>query len=379
MHGRTTTTVVLQYVLDNSLLLVAGAVVALIWANADIDHYTRFTQATRFVVNDIGMVFFFALATKEVYEATLPGGPLSSGRQAAVPVLAAIGGMAAPASIYALTVSLAGRPELMRGWAIPCATDIAFSYLVARFIFRTGHPAIPFLLLLAIADDALGLLVLAIFYPSGMLALAPLVGLLGAALALALLLRRGGVESFWLYILGPGALSWVGLYLGGIHPALAMVPIVPMMPHHASDLKLFGREKTVRLATLQLFEQWWKVPVQVILLGFGLVNAGVPLTSVGLVTWIVMGSLILGKPVGIVLTTAIASLLGFKRTSDLDFRALITLGIAAGIGFTVALFFTTAAFPPGPALDEAKMGALLSFFGGFLAFGVGRALGIRRM
>jgi len=379
MHGRTTTTVVLQYVLDNSLLLVAGAVVALIWANADIDHYTRFTQATRFVVNDIGMVFFFALATKEVYEATLPGGPLSSGRQAAVPVLAAIGGMAAPASIYALTVSLAGRPELMRGWAIPCATDIAFSYLVARFIFRTGHPAIPFLLLLAIADDALGLLVLAIFYPSGMLALAPLVGLLGAALALALLLRRGGVESFWLYILGPGALSWVGLYLGGIHPALAMVPIVPMMPHHASDLKLFGREKTVRLATLQLFEQWWKVPVQVILLGFGLVNAGVPLTSVGLVTWIVMGSLILGKPVGIVLTTAIASLLGFKRTSDLDFPALITLGIAAGIGFTVALFFTTAAFPPGPALDEAKMGALLSFFGGFLAFGVGRALGIRRM
>jgi Na+:H+ antiporter, NhaA family len=377
-RARTTTTVVLQYILDNSLLLVAGAVIALVCANADIEQYTRFTQATRFVVNDIGMVFFFAMATKEVYEATLPGGPLSSGRQAAVPVLAAIGGMAAPASIYALSVWLAGRPELMRGWAIPCATDIAFSYLVARFIFRTGHPAIPFLLLLAIADDALGLLVLAIFYPSGTLALAPLFGLLGAALAFALLLRRWGVESFWLYIFGPGALSWVGLHLGGIHPALAMVPIVPMMPHHASDLKLFGREKVVRLATLQLFEQWWKVPVQGILLAFGLVNAGVPLTSVGLVTWIVMGSLILGKPVGIVLTTIIADLFGFKRTRDLDFRALTALGITAGIGFTVALFFTSAAFPPGPALDEAKMGALLSFFGGFLAFGVGRALGIRR-
>jgi Na+:H+ antiporter, NhaA family len=374
----TTTTVVLQYILDNSLLLVAGAVIALIWANADIEQYTRFTHATRFVVNDIGMVFFFAMATKEVYEATLPGGPLSSGRQAAVPVLAAIGGMAAPASIYAVSVWLAGRPELMRGWAIPCATDIAFSYLVARFIFRTGHPAIPFLLLLAIADDALGLLVLAIFYPSGMLALTPLFGFLGAALALALLLRRRGVESFWLYIFGPGALSWVALHLGGIHPALAMVPIVPMMPHHASDLKLFGRQKVVRLATLQLFEQWWKMPVQGILLAFGLVNAGVPLTSVGLVTWIVMGSLILGKPIGIVLTTIIADLLGFKRTRDLDFRALIAVGLAAGIGFTVALFFTTAAFPPGPALDEAKMGALLSFFGGFLAFGVGRALGIRR-
>jgi NhaA family Na+:H+ antiporter len=375
----TTTTVVLQYVLDNSLLLVAGAVTALVWANADIEHYTRFTSATRFIVNDIGMVFFFALATKEVYEATLPGGPLSSGRQAAVPVLAAIGGMAVPASIYALSVWIAGRPELVRGWAIPCATDIAFSYLVARFIFRTGHPAIPFLLLLAIADDALGLLVLAFFYPSGALALVPLVGFLAAALALAFLLRRWGVESFWLYILGPGAVSWLGLYLGGIHPALAMVPIVPMMPHQASDLKLFGGQQVVRLATLQLFEQWWKVPVQAILLAFGLVNAGVPLTSVGLVTWIVMGSLILGKPVGIVLTTMIADRLGFKRTRDLDFPALVTLGIAAGIGFTVALFFTTAAFPPGPALDEAKMGALLSFFGGFLAFGVGRALGIRRM
>ena len=375
---RTTTTVVLQYILDNSLLLIAGAVIALVWANVALDQYTRFTHAVRFLVNDIGMVFFFALATKEVYEATLPGGPLSTGRQAAVPVLAAVGGMAAPATIYALSVWYLGRPDLLRGWAIPCATDIAFSYLVARFIFRTGHPAIPFLLLLAIADDALGLVVLAIFYPSGTLALAPLALYLGGALALAFLMRRLGVESFWVYVIGPGLLSWLGLHYGGIHPALAMVPIVPMMPHQASDLKVFGRRRVLRLATLQLFEQWWKIPVQVVLLAFGLVNAGVPLTSVGPVTWIVMASLIVGKPVGVVLTTLLAGLLGFKRSRDLDFRALLTLGIAAGIGFTVALFFTTAAFPPGPALDEAKMGALLSFFGGFVAFAVGRALGIKK-
>src|SRR5262245_17842654 len=126
---RTTSTVVLQYILDNSLLLIAGAVIALVWANVGFDQYTRFTHAARFLVNDVGMVFFFALATKEVYEATLPGGPLSTGRQAAVPVLAAVGGMAAPASIYALSVWYLGRPDLVRGWAIPCATDIAFSYL----------------------------------------------------------------------------------------------------------------------------------------------------------------------------------------------------------------------------------------------------------
>jgi NhaA family Na+:H+ antiporter len=375
---RTTTTVVLQFIFDNSLLLMAGAGAALIWANVDLEHYTRFTRAMRFLVNDVGMVFFFALATKEVFEATLPGGPLSSGRQAAVPILAAVGGMVVPATLYAVSVSMLDRPELMRGWAIPCATDIAFSYLIARLIFRHGHPAIPFLLLLAIADDALGLLVLALFYPSGPVALLPLAALLGSAQLVAWLLRRLGVESFWAYIAGPGVLSWIGLYVGGIHPALAMVPIVPLMPHHESDLKVFGQVRTMRLTTLLHFEQWWKAPVQVVLLAFGLVNAGVPLTSVGAVTWIVTGSLIIGKPLGIVLTTLIADVVGFKRARDLDYRALVTMGIAAGMGFTVALFFTTASFPPGQVLDEAKMGALLSFFGGILAFGVGRLLGIRR-
>lgn len=375
---RTTTTAVLQFIFDNSLLLIAGAVIALTWANVDLDRYARFTHAVHFLVNDVGMVFFFALATKEVYEATLPGGPLSSGRQAAVPVFAAMGGMIVPASLYALSVWTLDRPELMRGWAIPCATDIAFSYLVARLIFRPGHPAIPFLLLLAIADDALGLIVLAVFYPSGPVALEPLAGFLGFAILLGWVMRRTGVESFWLYLAGPGLISWIGLYLGGIHPALAMVPIVPFMPHHKSDLKVFGRQSVVRLATLRNFEQWWKMPVQIILLAFGLVNAGVPLTSVGTVTWIITGSLLIGKPLGIVLTTLLADQLGFRRARDLDYRALVTMGIAAGIGFTVALFFTAAAFSPGEVLDQAKMGALLSFFGGFLALGAARLLGIKR-
>jgi len=372
-----TAAAIVRFIVDNSLLLVVGAVSALVWANLDLEHYTGFTHAVHFAVNDIGMVFFFGLATKEVYEATLPGGPLASPREAAVPVFAAVGGMAVPASLYLLTVWYLDRPDLHSGWAIPCATDIAFSYLVARVVFPLGHPAIPFLLLLAIADDALGLIVLAIFYPSGAVSATLLAGFLLPAVALAWLLKRFGVEQFWWYLLGPGVLSWTGLYLGGLHPALALVPIVPFMPSGKLALNVIGREEPVRIETLHHFEAWWKIPVQFVLLAFGLVNAGVPLTSVGVVTWVIAGSLVIGKPIGIVATTLMAELIGFRRAAGLDYRALVTLGVMAGIGFTVALFFTTASFKPGPILDQAKMGALFSFFAAFVAIAVGRALGIR--
>src|SRR5688572_17665983 len=137
--------------LDNSLLLVAGTVAALTWANADVTSYDAVAHPLHFWVNDVGMVFFFAIAAKEVFEATLPGGSLSSVRQAAVPLIAATGGMVVAGALYAGLVVWSGRLEFLRGWAIPCATDIAFSYLVARLIFGRTHPALPFLLLLAIA------------------------------------------------------------------------------------------------------------------------------------------------------------------------------------------------------------------------------------
>jgi len=149
--------------LKNSLLLAVGTVAGLVWANVAHPSYQRFADLLHFAVNDVGMVFFFALAVKEIIEATLPGGALESPREAAVPILAAAGGMIGPAALYAIQAHAIGRPELMPGWAIPCATDIAFSYLAARFIFPPNHPAIPFLLLLAIADDALELILLALF------------------------------------------------------------------------------------------------------------------------------------------------------------------------------------------------------------------------
>jgi Na+:H+ antiporter, NhaA family len=371
---RSVTSRVIEVALNNSLLLVVGAASALIWANVDLQSYNAFIKALYFPVDDIGMVFFFALATKEVYEATMPGGPLASPKLAAVPLMAAAGGMIVPASVYVLFVHGLGRADLMNGWAVPTATDIAFAYLVVRMIFPRGHPAIPFLLLLAIADDALGLIVLAIFYPSGPVSVIELTIWLLPAIALAWFLKRRGVANFWAYVFGPGLLSWTGLIRGGLHPALALVPIVPFMPHGPSDLTDLGSSEVTGVTTLQEFEHWWRMPVQVILLFFGLVNAGVPLTRVGSATWIVAASLIAGKPIGILLTTKIADLIGFKRAPGLDDASVLVTGLAAGIGFTVALFFTTAAFAPGPIQDEAKIGALVSFFAAPLALGIGRLL-----
>lgn len=364
------------FIVDNSLLLVAGTLIALIWANIDLHSYEAVTHPLHFAVNDIGMVFFFALAAKEIFEATLPGGALSSPREAGVPLLAAAGGMIAPATLYALQASVEGRPGLMPGWAIPCATDIAFSYMVARRIFPKGHPGIPFLLLLAIADDALGLVLLAIFYPSGPLSLVGFAGFMIPALGVALALKNRGVLNFWPYVAVAGGLSWCALYFGGVHPALALVPILPFMPHAKRDLGIFAEREDLMPDTMNRFEHWWKGPVQVILFLFGLVNAGVALTSVGPVTWMVLSALLVGKPVGILLFTFLAVRLGLRAPGGLTYVHTAVVGMAAAIGFTVALFFATAAFPPGEILDESKMGALLSFVAAPIAIAFGRMVGL---
>src|ERR671914_257291 len=189
-----------SFIFDNSLLLLAGTAAAVVWANLDIRSYDRVAHPLHFVVNDIGMVFFFALAAKEVFEATLPGGALASPRRAFSPLAAAVGGMVVPALIYVALTWARGPADLARGWAIPCATDIAFSAMVARIVFPQGHPAIPFLLLLAIADDALGLVLLAVFYPSGPLSLASFAGYMIPAIAMSFWLKRRPTMSFWPYV-----------------------------------------------------------------------------------------------------------------------------------------------------------------------------------
>lgn len=346
---------------DHSLLLIAGTLAALVWANLDVESYSHLADPLHFWVNDVGMVFFFALAAKEVFEATLPGGSLSSVRKAVSPLAAAVGGMAAPALIYTGLVVTLGPPELARGWAIPCATDIAFSAMIARLIFPAGHPAIPFLLLLAIADDAFGLIILALFYPSAPLSFTWVVTLMTGALLLAGWLRRRGTQSFWPYIIGAGSLSWGALYLGGFHPALALVPIVPFMPHGPRDLGLFDPREETRQDTLNRFEHWWAAPVQVILMLFGFANAGVAFESIGPGTYYVVAGLLIGKPLGVLLMTGAAHLAGARRPAGLAVADVLVVGVVSSIGFTVSLFFATAAFPGGAPLAETKMGAVLSF------------------
>jgi NhaA family Na+:H+ antiporter len=367
---------VVRFILDKSLLLLAGAAAAIVWANVNWDSYDAVAHPLHFWVNDVGMVFFFALATKEVFEATLPGGPLASPRRALSPLAAAVGGMLAPALIYLGLALTRGPAELTRGWAIPCATDIAFSAMVARLVFPMSHPAIPFLLLLSIADDALGLVILAVFYPSGPLAPFWLAGLMSAAVLTALWLRRRRTRSFWPYVIGPGAISWAALYLGGFHPALALVPIVPFMPHSGGDLGLFDPREDHRSDTLNRFEHWWTTPVQFVLLLFGFANAGVPFEQIGPGTYYVLAGLLLGKPLGILLFSTVARRAGASLPPGLRISDLLVVGVTASIGFTVALFFATAAFPAGTALAETKMGALLSFVAAPLAIVAARIIGI---
>jgi NhaA family Na+:H+ antiporter len=173
-------------------------------------------------------------------------------------------------------------------------------------------------------------------------------------------------------VIGPGALSWAALYFGGLHPALALVPVVPFMPHSPRDLGLFDPREVQQPDTLSHFEHWWAMPVQVVLLLFGFANAGVPLAQMGPGTYYVLIALLVGKPIGILLFSRAALLAGAHLPRDLRIADVLTLGIAASIGFTVSLFFSTAAFSEGAALAQTKMGALLSFVAGPLALVVAR-------
>jgi NhaA family Na+:H+ antiporter len=183
---------------------------------------------------------------------------------------------------------------------------------------------------------------------------------MAVAVGVALSLRLQRVRTFWPYIIAGGALSWTALYWGGLHPALALVPVIPFLPHAARDPGLFVEAPPGAHDPLSEFEHWWKLPVQGILFLFGLVNAGVEVSTVGTGTWAVLVGLLIGKPVGIGLSVALAVAAGLQLPQRLRWNDVIVTGCAAGIGFTVALFFATAAFPPGMLLDQTKLGALIS-------------------
>jgi hypothetical protein len=248
-----------------------------------------------------------------------------------------------------------GHADLARGWGIPTATDIALVWLTARLIFGAGHPVIAFLLL-AIADDAIGLVIIAIFYPDPSHPVAPAwLGVTALGMLLALALRRLGIRSYWPYLLLCGTVSWAGLFLTHLHPALAMVFIVPFMPPGRTPTKGFFEEEPEDRSTLALFEHYWKAIVDFGLFLFGLSNAGVPLAGVGPATWIVLAALIAGKTLGVTAFGWAAVRLGFPLPEGMRTGHLAAAGLIAGIGFTVAIFVSGAAFAD-PALQRGQDG-----------------------
>ena len=292
-----------------SLPLIAGVIGAVLWANVEPHSYHVVSHgellsghhwsSLHFFFNDIFMALFFGVAAKEITEACLPGGSLNPPSKAVNPLFATAGGVLGPVGVYFAWTFATGDSTIANGWGIPTATDIALAWLVARLAFGKGHPAISFLLLLAVADDGLGLGIIAIFYPDPAHPVAPSwLALVGAAMVIAYALRKRNVHSFWPYV-AAGGLSWAGLYFAHLHPALALVPVVPFMPNQGHDEGLFYEDENPGHDTLNHFEHFFKLPVDLGLFGFGLVNAGVELSSMGNATWAVLVALLVGKTVGI--------------------------------------------------------------------------------
>jgi NhaA family Na+:H+ antiporter len=366
-----------------------------IWDHAPIGHLHdgHRTLTLHYLVNDVLMAFFFAIAAKEVWEAVILEEGSLRGRKAATPLIATVGGMIGPIAVYLGLAALMGSDTysaVANGWAIPTATDIAFSYLVGRIVFGAGHPAVRFLLLLAIADDAAGLIILAIFYPSGELAPEWLLLSLGAAVAVFVLanwlprkMDAGNQDrpnstwvrkklTFWPYLLAACA-SWYGFQEAGIHPALGLLPIVPTIPHADRAFGIFAEAEQYLTDLLNHIEHALKHPVEVVLFFFGLLNAGVEFNAIGNPTWLVLAGLIIGKPFGVLLMGWIgASVLKLGLPAGMRTVDLFVIGCVAAIGFTVSLFIASVAFDPGPVQDAAKMGALFSFAAAIISIVAGK-------
>jgi Na+:H+ antiporter, NhaA family len=363
-----------HFILERFLLLPLGAAIALVWANIAGESYFQFAHALAFPVNEIGMAFFLALIAQEVIEAVMPGGALHTWRRWGMPVVAAAGGAAATAAVFLAYIYGAHEEVLAQAWPVAGAIDIAAGYYLLRLIGRRGS-VLPFYLLLAVATDLVGLVVLAFWSPStegqfwGAALLLGAVGLAGA-------LRRARVRSFWPYLFLCGSLSWFGFYVEGVHAALALVPIVPFLPREPRPLDLFADrpdDDPVHHA-----EHAWHELVQPVVFLFGLVNVGVIFQGYDTGTWAVLSAALVGRPLGILLGVGVGLVAGLQLPRRLGWRELVVVALATSSGFTFAVFIATGVLPVGAVLTQIKFGALLTGLGAVLAFGVAWLLGVGR-
>ena len=370
-----------------SIPMLAGVVVAIVWANLDPAGYGAFNTTPfvgslsfHFISNELFMVLFFGIAAVEITQSCLPGGDLNPVSRAVNPLMATLGGVLGPVAVYLGLNALFGAPELFNGWGIPTATDIALAWLAARLVFGAAHPAVSYLLLLAVADDAIGLLIIALFYPDPVHPLEPLWLLLtGVGMAAAYGLRRLHVRSYWPYIIIGGIMSWTGLYRAHLHPALALVFIIPFLPHLRRETKHLFEEDLSDRSTLASFEHEWKVVVDFGMFMFGLANAGVEFSDVGTVSWLVLIALIVGKTLGVFSFGCLSESIGFGLPRGMRRRDLLVAGVIAGTGFTVALFVAGEAFSDPLIKGAAKMGAMLSILAVVFGMLLGRLVGVRKI
>ena len=349
------------------VVLVAAAVVALVWVNSPwSDSYHDFWDTVVTVgrgdravsmdlvhwINDGAMTLFFLVVGLEI-KRELTSGHLAGRRAATLPVAAAIGGMVVPALVY---LAIAGG-EASRGWGVPMATDIALAVGVVSLAGSSVPNGMRALLLgLAVVDDIGAIVVIAIVYSTGVSA-GWLVAAVGAVIA-TVVLRRLGVAPVLVYV-ALGTVLWYSLLEAGVHPTLAGVAMGLLAPVD----RIAGFEHVLHPWTSFLV-----VPV------FALANAGIEISADSIehaldspVTWGVLAGLVAGKPLGVVLASRLATRAGAADPpAGSTTRQLVGVGNAAGIGFTVAIFIAELAFvnddPVTAAqhVDDAKLAILVA-------------------
>lgn len=353
----------LHAALDRFLLLPLGAALALAWANSEPEGYFRFARALAFPVNEIAMAFFLALIAQELYESLMRGGALHAWQHRALPMIAALGGLIGSVAAFRIYIGVAHEEMLAPAWPVAAAIDMAAGYYVLRLIYPRRSAAVSFLLLLAVVTNAIAMSVVLLQSPG--FRLHPMgFGLLLVALAGAAALRRRGVTVFWPYWLVSGTLSWLSFYWMGIHPALALIPIVPVLPHDRRTTEVFADR--LDADPVHHAEHEWNGVAQAALFLFGLVNAGMILRQFDTGTWAVLAAAVAGRPAGVVAAVMLGVAAGLRLPRQLAWADVIVVALATTSGFTFALFLGAAALPIGPVADQVKLGALLTPVGALI-------------
>jgi NhaA family Na+:H+ antiporter len=358
--------------LYGGLGLALATLAALLVANSALEpYYTAFLHLTGEVrvgsiglakplehwINDGLMAIFFLLVGLEIKREACEGA-LASLRKAALPVIAAIGGFVVPAAIY---VALnRGNAEALRGWAIPAATDISFAIGVCAVLGRAVPGSLrTFLLALAIIDDLMAIIVIAIFYTAELSLLS--LALAGAGLIGLAILNLRDVRKPSLYVL-LGLLTWVCVLKSGVHATLAGVAVgfaMPLTRHHGN-----GDGESLLVRTEHALKPW--VSYGIIPL-FAFANAGVPLAGASLASLSaplplgIIAGLFVGKQVGVFGAALAALKLGIAEwPAQASGLQLYGVSILTGIGFTMSLFIGTLAFEDDSLLTQIRVGVLVA-------------------